>query len=191
MPQRPINPYGQSKLMVEHILRDCTRDGSLSAVALRYFNAAGADAEGEIGEAHDPETHLIPLALGAAQGSAPPLTVFGNDHPTPDGTCIRDYIHVTDLADAHVKALGHASGDRGFAAFNLGTGKGSSIKEVIEAAQDVTGRNVPHKFGPRREGDPAALVSDPSLANEVLGWSARHSDLNIILQTAWNWMQRQ
>lgn len=190
MPQNPINPYGQSKLMVEHILKDCTQDGSLSAVALRYFNAAGADVEGDIGEVHEPETHLIPLALGAAQGSAPPLSVFGNDHLTPDGTCIRDYIHVTDLADAHVKAFAHTSGNEGFAAFNLGTGAGSSILEVIHAAQEVTGREVPFSFGPRRAGDPAALVADPSLARDVLGWSAQHSDLRNILQTAWNWMQR-
>jgi len=190
MPQNPINPYGQSKLMVEQILKDCTQDGSLSAVALRYFNAAGADAEGEIGEVHDPETHLIPLALGAAQGSAPPLTVFGKDHPTPDGTCIRDYIHVTDLADAHVKAFVHASGNHGFSAFNLGTGSGSSIMEVIRAAEEVAGLEVPFSFGPRRAGDPAALVSDPSLARDALGWSAQHSDLRNILHTAWNWMQR-
>jgi UDP-arabinose 4-epimerase len=190
-PQDPINPYGQSKLMVEQILETCTQDGSLSAVALRYFNAAGADDEGEIGEAHDPETHLIPLALGAAQGSAPPLTVFGNDHPTPDGTCVRDYIHVTDLADAHVRAFRHASGNQGFSAFNLGTGSGTSIMEVIEAAKEVTGRQVPYSFGPRRAGDPASLVADPSLAHEVLGWTARHSDLKNILQTAWTWMQQR
>jgi UDP-arabinose 4-epimerase len=191
MPQNPINPYGQSKLMVEQILKDCSLNGSLSAVALRYFNAAGADAEGEIGEAHDPETHLIPLTLGAARGTAPPLTVFGNDHPTPDGTCIRDYIHVTDLADAHVKAFAHSSGNQGFSAFNLGTGTGISIKEVIQAAHEVTGREVPFSFGPRRAGDPAALVADPSLARDVLGWSTQYSDLRNILQTAWDWMKRR
>lgn len=190
MPQNPINPYGQSKLMVEQILRDCTKDGALSAVALRYFNAAGADAEGEIGEVHEPEVHLIPLALGAAQGSTPLLTVFGDDHPTPDGTCIRAYIHVTDLAVAHVKALAHASGNQGFTAFNLGTGAGSSIMEVIHAAQEVTGREVPFSIGPRRASDPAALVADPSLARDDLQWRAQHSDLRNILQTAWNWMQR-
>lgn len=189
MPQNPINPYGQSKLMVEQILKDCAANRSLSAVALRYFNAAGADAEGEIGEAHDPETHLIPLALGAAQGSAPPLTVFGEDYPTPDGTCIRDYIHVTDLADAHVKALGYASGNTGFAAINLGTGAGISIQELIDAVKEITGREVPFSFGPRRDGDPAALVADPSLAHELLGWRAQHSDLDNILRTAWNWMK--
>lgn len=189
MPQNPVNPYGRSKLMAERILRDCTRGGSHCAVALRYFNAAGADAEGEIGEAHDPETHLIPLALGAAKGSAPPLTVFGNDRSTPDGTCIRDYVHVTDLADAHVKAFAHTAGNQGFSALNLGTGTGISIMEVIRAARDVTGREVPFSFGPRRAGDPASLVADPGLAREVLRWSARHSDLRNILGTAWNWMQ--
>jgi UDP-arabinose 4-epimerase len=189
MPQEPINPYGQSMLIVEKILKDCTKDESLSAVALRYFNAAGADAECEIGEAHDPETHLIPLVLGAAQGSAPALTVFGNDHPTPDGTCVRDYIHVTDLADAHVKALEYTAGNQGFSAFNLGTGTGVSIMQVIEAAQEVIGRKVPFTIGPKRAGDPAALVADPSLASEVLGWSAQHSALRNILQTAWNWME--
>lgn len=191
MPQHPINPYGQSKLMVEQILKDCTQDGSLSAVALRYFNAAGADEEGEIGEAHDPETHLIPLALGAAQGSAPPLTVFGNDYASPDGTCIRDYVHVSDLANAHVKAFAQASGNKGFSAFNLGTGVGISIMEVIRAAQDVTGRKVPYSFGPRRDGDPEVLVADPSLACDILGWSAQQSNLRNIMQTAWNWMQQQ
>ncbi len=190
MPQNPINPYGQSKLMVEQILKDCARNGSLATVALRYFNAAGSDAGGEIGEAHHPETHLIPLALAAAHGGATPLTVFGNDHPTPDGTCIRDYIHVTDLADAHVKALDYTSNNHGFAAFNLGTGTGISINELIRIAQEVTGREVPFSYGPRRAGDPAALVADPRLAGEALGWRARHSDLRNILQTAWNWMER-
>jgi UDP-arabinose 4-epimerase len=187
MPQNPISPYGQSKLMVEQVLRDSSQDGSLSAVALRYFNAAGADADGDIGEAHDPETHLIPLALGAARGTAPRLTVFGIDHPTPDG--IRDYIHVTDLADAHVKAFAHTSDSLGFSAFNLGTGTGISIMEVIQAVREVTGCEVPHSLGSRRAGDPPALVADPSLAGDVLGWSAQHSDLHNILKTSWNWMQ--
>lgn len=190
MPQAPINPYGQSKLMVEQILRDCTRQSELTAVALRYFNAAGADVDCEIGEAHDPETHLIPLTLGAVQGTAPALIVFGDDHDTPDGTCIRDYIHVTDLADAHVRALRHAGSNQGFSAFNLGTGRGISINELIAAVQVVTGRTVPFSCGPRREGDPAALVADPSLACETLGWKARHSDLHNILSTAWAWMER-
>lgn len=190
MPQAPINPYGQSKLMVEQILRDCARAGRLNAVALRYFNAAGADADGEIGEAHDPETHLIPLALAATQGAAPALTVFGDDHDTPDGTCIRDYIHVTDLADAHVRALRHTECNQGFSAFNLGTGTGISINELIAVAQEVTGRTVPFSYGSRREGDPPALVADPMLACGTLGWRARHSDLHNILSTAWAWMER-
>lgn len=190
MPQNPINPYGHSKLMVERILRDCVRAGNLDAVALRYFNAAGADAEGEIGEVHDPETHLIPLALAAAKGVAPPLTVFGDDHPTPDGTCIRDYIHVTDLADAHVRALAYVKGNAGFNVFNLGTGVGISINELIAAVRDVTGSEVPFSFGPRRAGDPAALVADPTRAREALGWQTQNSDLNSILSTAWRWIAR-
>lgn len=191
MLQNPINPYGHSKLMVEQILRDCTKDGYLSAVALRYFNAAGADADGEIGEAHEPETHLIPLALRAAMGKTSSLTVFGSEHPTPDGTCVRDYIHVTDLANAHVKAFVHTAKHKGFSAFNLGTGTGISIMEVIKAAREVTGRDVPFSVGPRRAGDPAALVADPTFAHKTLGWRAQHSDLVNILQTAWNWMQLQ
>lgn len=191
MPQNPINPYGQSKLMVEQVMKDCAQAGTLNAVALRYFNAAGADAEGEIGEAHDPETHLIPLALGAAKGLYPPLTVFGSEHPTPDGTCIRDYIHVADLADAHVKALAHTVDSTGFDAFNLGTGTGVSIKELIEMAQEITGSEVPHSYGPARAGDPSALVADPSRARDVLGWTAQHSDIRNILSTAWAWMEQQ
>ncbi len=189
-PQCPINPYGQSKLVVEQILQDVAATGGLSAVALRYFNAAGADADCEIGEAHEPETHLIPLALQAAKGTAPPLTVFGNDHDTRDGTCIRDYIHVTDLADAHVRALNYADSSKGFAALNLGTGNGVSIKELIAAVQEVTGRKVPFAYGPRRDGDPAALVADPSLAQEMLAWKAQHSKLKNILSTAWAWIEK-
>ncbi len=188
LPQDPINPYGQTKLMIETVLKDCVATGGLSAVALRYFNAAGADPDTEIGEAHDPETHLIPLALAAAHGSGKPLTVFGQDHPTPDGTCIRDYIHVMDLADAHVRALDLATAEPGFHAFNLGTGTGVSVKELIGMAGQVAGRPVPFDYGPRRQGDPAALVADPSLANARLGWKPQQSDLRNILQTAWDWM---
>jgi UDP-arabinose 4-epimerase len=191
MPQNPINPYGMSKLMVEQIMQDYSHAGSLSAIALRYFNAAGADADCEIGESHDPETHLIPLTLGAAKGIYSPLTVFGWEHPTPDGTCIRDYIHVTDLADAHLKALAYTERNAGFDAFNLGTGTGVSIKELIEMAQEVTGHKVPHSYGPPRAGDPSALVADPSRAREVLGWSTQQSDLRNILATAWAWMEKQ
>jgi len=191
MPQNPINPYGRSKLMVEQILKDSMKEELISAVALRYFNAAGADAEGQIGENHEPETHLIPLAFKAVQGTTPPLTVFGRDHPTSDGTCIRDYIHVTDLADAHVRALEYTFNNQGFSAFNLGTGKGNSIMELLKAAKDVTGREIPFSVGPRRAGDPAELVADPSLALKVLGWRPQHSNLGNILQTAWAWMQRE
>lgn len=190
MPQSPINPYGQSKLMVEQILKDCTQAWRLSAVALRYFNAAGADAELEIGECHDPETHLIPLTLSAAKGDSKSLTIFGKDHPTPDGTCIRDYIHVTDLANAHVKALEFSAKSPGFEAFNLGTGKGVSILELINLAQAVTGKVVPFRYGDQRPGDPSALISDPQRANKVLGWTPKHSDLSNILETAWAWMNK-
>jgi UDP-glucose-4-epimerase GalE len=190
-PQHPISPYGESKLMVERILRDAAAAGGPSAVALRYFNAAGADPEGELGEAHDPETHLIPLALRAARGTAPPLTVFGDDHPTPDGTCIRDYIHVSDLARAHVKALHHAGTEagRGFSAFNLGTGTGVSVREILDGVRKTTGREVPFAFGPRRAGDPPALVADAGLAARVLDWRPERSDLDTILSTAWAWME--
>ncbi|MCC5976070.1 MAG: UDP-glucose 4-epimerase GalE [Rubellimicrobium sp.] len=190
-PQVPINPYGQSKLLAEQALALAGAAGGLSTVALRYFNAAGADPDGEIGEAHDPETHLIPLALAAARGTAPPLTVFGTDHDTPDGTCIRDYVHVNDLASAHLAALGHRIDEGGFFACNLGTGTGTSVRELIALTEEVTGRPVPHSYGPRREGDPAALVADRRLAHSALGWEPRLSDPRNILQTAWTWMQRQ
>jgi UDP-glucose-4-epimerase GalE len=188
--QAPVNPYGRSKLMAELILKDLAAKGAVNCVALRYFNAAGADAAGEIGEEHDPETHLIPLVLGAARGSSRPLEVYGSDHPTPDGTCIRDYVHVTDMADAHVRALVHAGRHGGFTAFNLGTGSGFSVKQILAMAEEVTGRKVPHVYGPRRAGDPAELVADPRLARDKLGWTAQHSGLRNMLQTAWSWMQR-
>ena len=156
---------------------------------LRYFNACGADPDGEIGECHDPETHLIPLALDAADGGSE-LTLFGDDYPTPDGTCIRDYIHVTDLAEAHVAALGALLEGGGTSALNLGTGLGVSNREVLDAIGRVTGRPVPHRIGPRRPGDPPVLVADPSLAKHELGWTARLSDLDTIVETAWRWHQR-
>lgn len=188
-PQNPINPYGRSKLMVEQILEDFDHAHGLRSIALRYFNAAGADPEGELGESHDPETHLIPLALDAVAGRRPELVVYGDDYPTPDGTCIRDYIHVTDLAEAHVRALecllrGDAS-DR----INLGTGKGSSIREVLDAITRVTGQEVPHTIGARREGDPPSLVADAARARQVLGWQPQMSDLDTIIATAWGWHQ--
>ncbi len=189
-PQTPINPYGMSKLMVEAMLRDFDSAHGLKSIALRYFNAAGADPDGEIGERHDPETHLIPLALDAVTGNGRPLTIFGEDYPTADGTCIRDYIHVTDLAEAHVDALRALLGGADSNAYNLGTGNGFSVRQVMDAVEQATGRAVPHSVGPRRPGDPAALVADPSAANRDLGWQPRLSDLDSIVATAWAWHQK-
>lgn len=189
-PQNPINPYGASKLMVERMLRDFDAAHALRSIALRYFNAAGADPGGETGEVHEPETHLIPLALDAAAGRGPGLTVFGEDYPTPDGTCVRDYIHVTDLAEAHVLALGKLQDGGGSDVFNLGTGHGVSVLELIAAVERVTGRKVPYTVGPRREGDPPALVSEGSRAMTELGWAPKLSDLDTIVSTAWAWHQK-
>ena len=186
----PINPYGHSKLIAEQMITDFAAAHELRAVALRYFNAAGADPDGEIGELHDPESHLIPLAMQAATGDGPPLTLFGDDYPTPDGTCIRDYIHVADLADAHVRALEWLDGNPGAHAFNLGTGRGQSVREVLDAVADVAGKPVPHSIGPRRAGDPAELVSDPTKANRELGWTPQMSNLESIVATAWAWHRR-
>ena len=190
-PQRPINPYGRSKLMVEQMLEDFDHAHGLKAIALRYFNAAGADPDGEIGESHDPETHLIPLALDAAAGRRSALVVNGDDYPTADGTCLRDYIHVTDLADAHVRALGLLLGGGESDRINLGTGTGVSIRAVIEAIERTTGLPVPHSIGPRRPGDPPALVADAARAKAVLGWQPAMSDLDTIIATAWAWHQKQ
>jgi UDP-glucose-4-epimerase GalE len=187
-PQNPINPYGRSKLMVEWILRDCEQAWGLKSACLRYFNASGAAQDGCIGEDHDPETHLIPRVLMAVAGEIPHLDVFGTDYPTPDGTCIRDYIHVDDLAEAHLKALEHLTGGGGSVRCNLGTGVGVSVKEIIQAAEEVTGRQVPVEYGPRREGDPPALLADPSLAKQILGWEARHKDVRDMVRSAWAWM---
>jgi UDP-arabinose 4-epimerase len=188
--QRPINPYGRTKLMVEAMLEDFDTAHGLKAIALRYFNAAGADPEGEIGERHDPETHLIPLAFDAAAQSGPALTINGSDYATPDGTCVRDYIHVTDLAEAHVLALGRLLGGAQSDRINLGTGSGASIRAVLAAIERVTGHAVPHSFGPRRPGDPPELVADPTRARAELGWTPRLSDLDTIVATAWAWHQR-
>ncbi|BCU06778.1 UDP-glucose 4-epimerase GalE [Allochromatium tepidum] len=186
-PQRPINPYGASKLMVERILADFEQAHGLGWIALRYFNAAGADPEGEIGEDHDPETHLIPLALQAAAGRGPQLQVFGDDYPTPDGSCIRDYIHVADLAEAHVKSLAHLRAGEASGAFNLGTGQGASVLEVIAAVEHVTGRPVPREIGPRRPGDPPVLYADADKARRLLGWEPRYREPAETIEHAWKW----
>jgi UDP-glucose 4-epimerase len=185
--KQPCNPYGVTKLTLEHALDAYEQAYGLHYVALRYFNAAGADESGEIGELHRPETHLIPACLTAILGERKELEVFGDDYPTPDGTCIRDYIHVNDLAEAHVLALKHLEKGKNSAAMNLATGRGSSVKEVITAAEEVTGRKVPRRLVPRRAGDPPSLVADPARAEQVLGWKAQRS-LNDMVKTAWNWM---
>ena len=189
-PQRPVNPYGESKLMVERMLHWYGTAHGFTHAVLRYFNAAGADPEGEIGEAHEPETHLIPLVLQAALGRKPEIDVLGTDYATPDGTAIRDYIHVQDLAEAHVKALQLLLRGGLSITVNLGTGAGHSVREVIAAAERVTGRRVPRREAPRRFGDPPVLVADPSRARELLGWSPKLSDLDTILKTAWTWHKR-
>ncbi|MGQ9836803.1 MAG: UDP-glucose 4-epimerase GalE [Cyanobacteriota bacterium] len=191
-PQRPINPYGQSKLMVERMLRDFRLAYGIQSISLRYFNAAGADPDGEIGEAHDPETHLIPLVLDAASGRRPQITIFGDDYDTPDGTCIRDYIHVTDLAQAHVLAIeALVSGQPVQAAYNLGNGQGFSVKEVIATAEVVTGKTIAVQTGPRRPGDPARLIGDASAIVQDLGWKPSYTGLDQIIETAWRWHQQQ
>ncbi len=189
-PQQPINPYGASKWMVERMLADFDAAHGLRSMSLRYFNAAGADPDGEAGERHDPETHLIPLVLEAATGTRPDITVFGSDYATPDGTCIRDYIHVSDLADAHVLALQALLGGAATTAYNLGNGKGFSVREVIDCARRVTGRDIAVSEGARRPGDPAVLVGDASRIRRELGWSPNYADLDTIIGTAWRWQQR-
>ena len=188
-PRQPVNPYGVSKLFCENALEAYGRAYHLRFANLRYFNAAGADESGGIGELHDPETHLIPLALAAATGAGPELQVFGSDYPTPDGTCIRDYIHVNDLAEAHVLALQHLMDGGAPLALNLGTGEGHSVKQVLATIQEVTGNAVPCRMAPRRPGDPPALVADPSRARQLLQWRATRS-LRDIVSTAWNWMRQ-
>ncbi len=183
----PLHPYGKSKLMVEQVLEDLNFSHGFLSASLRYFNAAGADPENELGEAHDPETHLIPLALGAALETTPALTIYGNDFPTHDGTAIRDYIHVADLADAHVKALVHLLEKKESLTLNLGTGNGHSVKEIIDGVQRYTGLKVPHQYAPRNPADPTALVADPSKAKKVLKWTPRFSSLQTIIETAYAW----
>jgi UDP-glucose 4-epimerase/UDP-arabinose 4-epimerase len=186
-PRAPINPYGDSKLAAERMIAGSARAYGLTGVALRYFNACGADPEGRIGEAHWPETHLIPLALEAALGFGKPLTVFGTDFDTPDGSCLRDYIHVDDLAAAHVAALEASLAEGSYHAFNVGVGRGFSVLEVLNAVEAAVGAAVPHSVGPRREGDPPVLVADSSRLKAELGWRPAMTDLVEIVRTAANW----
>ena len=189
LPRAPINPYGDSKAMVETVLEACAQAHGLQAIALRYFNACGADAQGRSGERHDPETHLIPLVLQAALGQRDGIKVFGTDYDTPDGTCIRDYIHVSDLASGHVAAVGHllGHGRAGVTPINLGTGVGLSVHEVIEAVKRISNQPFEVTEQPRRAGDPATLVADITRAHDVLGWRATHSDIDTIVRDAWNY----
>ncbi len=188
-PQAPINPYGATKLMIERLLTDLAPAHGLRSVSLRYFNAAGAEPEAGIGEDHDPEPHLIPNVLAAALGQQAEVTIHGEDYATPDGTCIRDYIHVTDLAEAHVRALEYLLDGGESLALNLGSGDGVSVREVIDAAVEVTGRKIPITVGVRRSGDPDRLVATCGRAREVLGWQPRRSDLQTIIADAWRWHQ--
>ncbi len=189
--QQPINPYGRTKLMVEQVLADYEKAYGLRSVCLRYFNAAGADPEGQLGERHEPETHLIPLVLQAVSGRRANIRVFGLDYDTPDGTCVRDYIHIEDLCSAHWLALQSLMGGAGSQAYNLGNGQGFSVQEVIDTAQQVTGRSIAVVNGPRRAGDPARLVADSTLIREKLGWQPRYADLATIVSHAWAWETRQ
>ncbi len=186
-PLAPISPYGRSKHMVETILEDCSTAHGMQFASLRYFNAAGADPEGEIGEWHEPEAHLIPLVLDAALGKKKEVKIFGTDYDTPDGTCIRDYIHVADLAASHLAALEHLRRTEGSAVFNLGNGSGFSVRQVIEEARRVTGRQIRIEEAGRREGDPARLVGSSEKARKVLGWNPRFTQLSEIIRTAWEW----
>jgi UDP-glucose 4-epimerase len=189
-PTQPLNPYGRTKLMVEQLLPDYERAYGLRWVALRYFNAAGAHPRGTIGERHEPETHLIPLALRAANGRLAHLTINGTDYPTPDGTCIRDYVHVCDLADAHLLALKYLERGGISRPFNLGNGDGFSVKQVVESVERVTGRILPVRIGPRRAGDPAVLVADAALAKSALGWKPQYAHLDTIVTHAWAWERK-
>ena len=189
-PQNPINPYGASKLMAERMLRDFDSAYGIRSVSLRYFNAAGADLDGEIGESHEPETHLIPLVLKAALGKIPHVSVFGNDYETPDGTCIRDYIHVTDLADAHIRALNYLQAGKNSTSVNLGVSRGHSVSEVIKTAEFVTEKKIPVVITDRRPGDPPLLIAAAEKARELLAWETRYSDIKTIIQTAWDWHKK-
>jgi len=191
LPKNPVSVYGRTKLMVELMLEDMARAQGLRFAALRYFNAAGADIDGEIGEEHDPESHLIPNALKAAAGIGPPMRLFGDDYPTRDGTCVRDYIHVTDLAEAHILAADRLGAGETRLQLNLGTGDGFTVREVLSAVERAVGRPVPHKVEPRRPGDAIALVSDPTRTRAALGWVPRLSDLDTICASAWRFHRRK
>jgi UDP-glucose 4-epimerase len=192
-PRQPINPYGRSKVAAEQALIDAEQAGGAPWVTFRYFNAAGADPKLRTGEWHECETHIIPnilrvaLAMHRGQASPTPVEIFGGDYPTQDGTCLRDYIHVLDLAAAHMRGMDYLLAGGSSQVFNLGTGQGVSLRSLVRTAREVTGQNIPYRVGPRRQGDPARLVADPELAWQMLGWRARHSDLKEILKTAWRW----
>lgn len=190
-PTRPLNPYGRSKWMIEQVLSDYDKAFDLRSVCLRYFNAAGADPEGHLGERHDPETHLIPLILQAASGRRDHIQVFGRDYDTPDGTCIRDYIHIVDLCSAHLAALEYLSQGGSSDRFNLGNGSGFSVQQVIDAVQKVSGKQVSVINGPRREGDPARLVADAARAKKILSWQPNFTELETIVSHAWQWELKQ
>ncbi len=185
-PQRPVNPYGFTKLVIERALEDYAAAYGLGFAALRYFNAAGAAPDGRIGEDHDPESHLIPIVLQVALGQRDQITIFGDDWPTPDGTCVRDYIHVDDLGAAHLKALDHIQPGTGLK-LTLGTGAGFSVRQIIDICREVTGHQIPAIIGPRRPGDPPELVADASQAKQVLGWEPEYRTPRPIIETAWNW----
>lgn len=188
-PQNPINPYGRTKLVVEQILADYEKAYGLKSITFRYFNAAGADPDVQLGERHEPETHLIPLVIQAASGRRPHISVFGRDYDTPDGTCIRDYVHVADLCQAHWLAVLSLVNGGGSHSFNLGNGNGFSVQQVIDSVAEVTGRPIPVVDGPRRAGDPARLVADARAAKQVLGWNPQYTDLQTIIAHAWAWEQ--
>jgi len=189
-PKAPINPYGRTKWMVEQVLEDFESAYKLHSCSVRYFNAAGADPDGKLGECHDPETHLIPLVLQVASGRRPSIAIYGNDYPTPDGTCIRDYVHVTDLCDAHLLALNALQHGATSSRYNIGNGAGYSNLEVVETAERVTGRPIHYQIGPRRPGDPPVLVADAARAKAELGWTPRFAALDVIIEHAWAWEQK-
>jgi len=190
-PQKPTNPYGESKLFIEKIFSRLANVGDLQYISLRYFNAAGADPEGDLGEDHSPETHLIPLVLATAGGQKEKLMVFGDDYPTEDGTPIRDYIHITDLVSAHILSLeALLNGNKTEAVYNLGNERGYSVMEIIKKAEEITDKNISYEIGPRREGDPSVLIASSNQIKQELNWDPRHSDLDYIIKSAWQWHQK-